>query len=66
MKNKKILAITALFLSACVTPTASLATNSLEVDKTGYLFYQNEDHFLRIDELNICNKMLILTLIIFF
>ena len=53
MKNKKILAIITLFLSACATPTASLATNSLEVDKTGYLFYQNEDHFLRADELSI-------------
>ena len=53
MKNKKTLAIIALFLSACATPTASLATNSLGVDKTGYLFYQNEDHFLRVDELSI-------------
>jgi len=53
MKNKKILIIIALFLSACATPTTSLTFDDSSIDKTGYLFYQGEEKFLRINELNV-------------
>ena len=53
MKNKKILIIIALFLSACATPTTSLTFDESSIDKTGYLFYQGEEKFLRINELNV-------------
>lgn len=53
MKNKIIFIMTALFLSSCASPTASLTQNNLPIDKTGYLFYQNKDLFLHASELNV-------------
>jgi hypothetical protein len=51
MKNKKILTIIALCLGACAAPTASLSIDETVSDKTGYLFYQNEDEYLLVNEL---------------
>ena len=53
MKNKKILTIIALCLGACAAPTASLSIDETVSDKTGYLFYQNENEYLLVDELKV-------------
>lgn len=53
IKNKKILTIIALCLGACAAPTASFTVDETVVDKTGYLFYQNADEYLRVDELKV-------------
>ena len=41
MKNKQLYILSALFLGACAAPTSSLDLSSEQIDKTGYLFYQN-------------------------
>ena len=53
MKNKKILTIIVLCLGACAAPTASLSIDEPVSDKSGYLFYQNEDEYLLVDELKV-------------
>ena len=53
MKNKIILIIIALCLGACAAPTASLSIDETVSDKTGYLFYQNEDEYLLVNELKV-------------
>ena len=57
MKNKYLYILNALFLSACAAPSSSLDLSSDEVDKTGYLFYQNSDINLHISELK--NKLVL-------
>ena len=57
MKNKYLYILNALFLSACAAPSSSLELSSDEVDKTGYLFYQNSDINLHISELK--NKLVL-------
>jgi hypothetical protein len=53
MKNKIILIIISLCLGACAAPTASLSIDETVSDKTGYLFYQNEDEYLLVNELKV-------------
>jgi len=57
MKNKYSYILSALFLGACAAPTSSLELTSNQVDKTGYLFYQNSDINLHISELK--NKLVL-------
>ena len=40
-----------LFLSACAAPTSSLDLANQQIDKTGYIFYQNSEINLHISEL---------------
>ena len=51
MKNKQLYILSALFLGACAAPTSSLDLSSEQIDKTGYLFYQNSSVNLHISEL---------------
>ena len=51
MKNKHLYLLNALFLSACAAPTSSLDLANQQIDKTGYIFYQNSDINLHISEL---------------
>ena len=51
MKNKYLYILSALFLGACAAPTSSLDLANQQIDKTGYLFYQNSDINLHISEL---------------
>ena len=51
MKNRQLYILSALFLGACATPTSSLDLTNEQIDKTGYLFYQNNDINLHISEL---------------
>ena len=57
MKNKYLYILNALFLSACAAPSATLELSSDQVDKTGYLFYQNSEINLHISELK--NKLVL-------
>jgi len=57
MKIKYLYILSALFLGACAAPTSSLELTSNQVDKTGYLFYQNSDINLHISELK--NKLVL-------
>ena len=51
MKNKHLYLLSALFLSACAAPTSSLDLANQQIDKTGYIFYQNSEINLHISEL---------------
>ena len=51
MKNKYLYILSTLFLGACAAPTSSLDLSGNQIDKTGYLFYQNSDINLHISEL---------------
>ena len=51
MKNKYLYILSTLFLGACAAPTASLDLTGNQIDKTGYLFYQNSYINLHISEL---------------
>ena len=51
MKNKRLYLLNALFLSACAAPTSSLDLANQQIDKTGYIFYQNSEINLHISEL---------------
>ena len=51
MKNKQLYLLNALFLSACAAPTSSLDLANQQIDKTGYIFYQNSEINLHISEL---------------
>ena len=51
MKNKHLCLLSALFLSACAAPTSSLDLANQQIDKTGYIFYQNSEINLHISEL---------------
>ena len=64
MKNKHLYLLNALFLSACADPTSSLDPANQEIDKTGYIFYQNSDLFDPITKLKMidCYYNLWLTL----
>ena len=57
MKNKYLYILNAFFLGACAAPTSSLELSSNQVNKMGYLFYQNSDINLHISELK--NKLLL-------
>ena len=57
MKNKYLYILSALFLGACAAPTSSLDLSGNQIDKTGYLFYQNSDINLHISELK--NKLVL-------
>ena len=57
MKNKYLYILSALFLGACAAPTSSIELASNQIDKTGYLFYQNSDINLHISELK--NKLVL-------
>ena len=57
MKNKYLYILSALLLGACAAPTSSLDLSSNQIDKTGYLFYQNSDINLHITELK--NKLVL-------
>ena len=53
MKNKSIYtALCLLFLAACAAPTSSIELSKDSLDKSGYLFYYNEDINLHISDLN--------------
>ena len=51
MKNKNLYIISVLFFGACAAPTSSLEISEDTLDKTGYLFYQNNDVNLHISEI---------------
>ena len=57
MKNKYSYILSALFLGACAAPTSNLDLSSNQIDKTGYLFYQNSEINLHISELK--NKLVL-------
>jgi|TARA_A100001234_G_scaffold118812_1_gene104264 murein DD-endopeptidase MepM/ murein hydrolase activator NlpD len=57
MKNRNLYILSALFLGACAAPTSSIELASNQIDKTGYLFYQNSDINLHISELK--NKLVL-------
>ena len=57
MKNRNLYILSALFLGACAAPTSSLDLSGNQIDKTGYLFYQNSDINLHISELK--NKLVL-------
>ena len=57
MKNKYIYILNVLFLGACAAPTSSFEPSSKQVDKKGYLFYQNNDINLHISEIK--NKLVL-------
>ena len=57
MKNRNLYILSALFLGACAAPTSSVELSSNQIDKTGYLFYQNSDINLHITELK--NKLVL-------
>ena len=49
--NKQLYIFGVLFLGACAAPTSSLDLTNEQIDKTGYLFYQNNEINLHISEL---------------
>ena len=51
MKNKDLYIFSVLFFGACAAPTSSLEISEDTFDKTGYLFYQNNDVNLHISEI---------------
>jgi len=51
MKNKYLYILSAFFLGACAAPTSSLDLSNNQINKAGYLFYQNGDINLHISEL---------------
>ena len=51
MNNKNINILCVLFLSACAAPTSSLEISEDAIDKSGFLFYHNDEVNLHISEL---------------
>ena len=57
MKNKNLYILSILFFGACAAPKSNLEISEGSVDKTGYLFYQNNSVNLHISEIK--NKLIL-------